>query len=183
MEERRRSPVVRALLVLVLFVVVTVLVLGDIHPTTTKAVAGRHVSTTTTTPVPPTPDHDDHHPTQQGTRAGGQRLRGHRGRRRGQRPTAAGGWALLPPTNASARVTASHVYYVAGFKQQSRRHRLVTAASGHLGGPVHHRGPDQLHRDGRSDSWSSGRTWLTRPAPPPPLTRADATPRRTRTGG
>ncbi len=30
-----------------------------------------------------------------------------------------GGWSLLPPVNATARVTTSHVYYVAGFNAQA----------------------------------------------------------------
>jgi LytR cell envelope-related transcriptional attenuator len=29
------------------------------------------------------------------------------------------GWSMLPPVNASARVTSSHVYYVAGREQQA----------------------------------------------------------------
>ena len=129
---------IRALLVLVLFVAVTVLVLSDIHPTTTKAATGSTSGPTTTTTTPTETrsepsDHDHHHhPSEQGAGAGGQCRGGHRGRRRRQRRSCRpGGWALLPPTNASAQVTASQVYYLAGFKAAGRRHRLATAAPGH----------------------------------------------------
>ncbi len=114
---------IRALLVLVLFVVVTVVVLSDIHPTTTKAVAGsatgptttsttvRHSThpTTTTTTVPPSKV-----PVLVANAAG---ISGAAAAVSAQlRP---GGWALLPPTNASAQATVSHVYYLAGFNPQA----------------------------------------------------------------
>ena len=117
-------PVVRALLVLVLFVVVTVLVLSEIHPTTTKAVSGSaSVSTTTTTR-----SHPAHHSTTTTTTttppskvhvlvANASGVNGAAAAVSAQLKPA--GWALLPPTNASAVVTASHVYYVAGFKPEA----------------------------------------------------------------
>lgn len=113
---------VRALLVLVLFVVVTVLVLSEIHPTT-KAVSGSaSVSTTTTTRPNPA-----HHSTTTTTTTPPGKVPVLVANASGVNGAAAAvsaqlkpaGWALLPPTNASAEVTASHVYYVAGFKPEA----------------------------------------------------------------
>ena len=113
---------VRALLVLVLFVVVTVLVLSDIHPTSTKATpasaSGATTTTTTTKSTHPPPTTTTIPPSKvpvvvanasgiSGAAAAiSAQLQPH-------------GWALLPPTNASTQVTESHVYYVAGFEPQA----------------------------------------------------------------
>ena len=70
----------------------------------------------------------------------------------------AGGLDLQAPINASAEVTTSHVYYVAGQKAAAD----AIAASLHLPAtavvPVHDRGPGQLHRHGRGRWWWSVRT-------------------------
>jgi cytoskeletal protein RodZ len=115
---------VRALLVLILFVVVTVLVLSEIHPTTTKAASEpASVSTTTTTPS----NHTHHSTTTTTTTTPPSKVPVVVANASGINGAAAAvtaqlkpdGWALLPPTNASAEVTASHVYYVAGFKPEA----------------------------------------------------------------
>jgi hypothetical protein len=116
--------VVRALLVLVLFVVVTVLVLSEIHPATTKAASGSASESTTTT-IQSKPAHHSTTTTTTTTPPGNvpvlvanaSRVNGAAAAVSAQLKPA--GWALLPPTNASTEVTASHVYYVAGFKPEA----------------------------------------------------------------
>jgi hypothetical protein len=110
----RAFPVVRALIVLVAFVVATVLLLGVIHPTSESTVSSsstattrppHSVATTTTTPPSRVPVLVANASDVTGAAAAvSTKLQ-------------AGGWDLLPPTNASARVTASNVYYVAGQQQ------------------------------------------------------------------
>ena len=108
---------------LVAFVVITVLVLGVIHPTTSGTVAGTSVSTTTTatthpttttTTVPPS-----HVPVLVANASG---ITGAAGAVSTQLQTA--GWDVLPPVNASTQVTKSNVYYVAG--QQKAAEAVAT---------------------------------------------------------
>lgn len=117
-------PVFRAFIVLVLFVVVTVLVLSEIHPNTTKAVAGSASGATTTTTT--TPKKSTHSSTTTTTIAPSKvpvlvaNAAGVNGAAAAvSAQLKPGGWALLPPTNASAQVTVSHVYYLAGFIPQA----------------------------------------------------------------
>jgi len=112
-------PVGRTLAVLVVFVLATLLLVGQIHPGVAVSTAGRP---TTTTSAPT------------GTTTG--RSRTTATEPRGKVPVlvanasgatgAAGlvstrlqaaGWDVLPPVNASSTVTASSVYYVTGHQQ------------------------------------------------------------------
>jgi hypothetical protein len=109
--------------VLVAFVVVTVLVLGVIHPTTSGTGAGTSVTTTTvlthptttTTTVPPS-----HVPVLVANASG---ITGAATAISAQLQTA--GWDVLPPVNASTQVTHSNVYYVAG--QQKAAEAVATS--------------------------------------------------------
>lgn len=125
---------IKAGVVLVAFVVTTVLVLGVIHPTTaTPGAAGTAtgpsvstttkppVATTTTTTAPP------HVPVLAANASG---VPGAAGSVTTQLQTS--GWDMLPPVNASARVTVSNVYYVAGQKaaaQAAAKAMLLPASS------------------------------------------------------
>lgn len=94
------------------FVVVTVLVLGVIHPTTSGTVAVPAASTTTTTAHPTTTTTTappSHVPVLVANASG---ITGAAGAISTQLQTA--GWNVLPPVNGSAQVTKSNVYYVAG---------------------------------------------------------------------
>ena len=115
---------VRAGIVLVAFVVVTVLVLGVIHPTmpgtgagpsVTTTTAPAHPTTTTTTTAPPS-----HVPVLAANASG---ITGAAGAVSTQLQTA--GWNVLPPVNASTQVTKSNVYYVAG--QQKTAEAVATS--------------------------------------------------------
>jgi hypothetical protein len=110
--------------VLVAFVVVTVLVLGVIHPTTPTTGASASVSTTTTAPTHPTTTTTtvppSHVPVLVANASG---ITGAAGAVTTQ--LQAGGWDLLPPVNASAQVTKSNVYYVAG--QQKAAESIATS--------------------------------------------------------
>ena len=105
------------------FVVVTVLVLGVIHPTTTGTSVGTSVTTTTapthptttTTTVPPS-----HVPVLVANASG---ITGAATAISAQLQTA--GWDVLPPVNASTQVTKSNVYYVAG--QQKAADAVATS--------------------------------------------------------
>jgi hypothetical protein len=109
---------VRALLVLIAFVVATVLLLGAVHPRTTTEVAASSSSTTTTTPT---------HPTTTTTTVPPSKVPVLVANASGVAGAAAavsnqlhpGGWNLLPPVNATARLAASRIYYVAGFLAQA----------------------------------------------------------------
>jgi hypothetical protein len=115
-------PIGRAALVLVAFVVATVLLLGVIHPTTTSSSTGSApaVSTTTTTTRPA-------HPASTTTTFPPSKVPVLVANASGVTGAAAtvsnelqpGGWDLLPPVNATAHVTSSHVYYVAGQQQSA----------------------------------------------------------------
>jgi hypothetical protein len=118
-------PVARAVIVLAGFVITTVLVLGVIHPTpsTSGTAAGSSAATTTqpphetttTTTAPPS-----HVPVLVANASG---VSGAAGVVTTELQTA--GWTVLPPVNASARVTTSNVYYVAG--QQRAAQSLATS--------------------------------------------------------
>jgi hypothetical protein len=117
--------VARAVIVLAGFVITTVLVLGVIHPTpsTSGGAAGSSATTTTqpphatttTTTAPPA-----HVPVLVANASG---VTGAAGVVTTELQTA--GWTVLPPVNASARVTTSSVYYVAG--QQRAAEALATS--------------------------------------------------------
>lgn len=124
---------VKAAVVLVAFVVTTVLVLGVVHPTAVTGGAGTAagpsvstttkppVATTTTTTAPP------HVPVLAANASG---VAGAAGSVTTQLQTA--GWDMLPPVNASARVTVSNVYYLAGQKtaaQAAAKALLLPAGS------------------------------------------------------
>ena len=83
----RRIPIVRALIVLVAFVVATSAARG--HPPDVRQSTASSVHSTTT-PSRPSPEHHDHGPAQPGPGPGRQRLGHHRGRRRRLHPAAAG---------------------------------------------------------------------------------------------
>lgn len=109
------TPVLRALVVLLAFVLVTVLVLAEIHPsstsgsnptTTTVPRSSTHTTPTTTT-IPPAKVAV--------VVANGSGVNGAAGAVTDELKP--GGWNLLPPTDASAEVTASQVYYVAGYER------------------------------------------------------------------
>lgn len=107
------------------FVVTTVLVLGVIHPTTSTS--GTAVGSSPTTTAPPV------HPTTTTTTAppshvpvlvaNASGVSGAAGVVTTELQTA--GWTVLPPVNASARVTTSNVYYVAG--QQKAAQSVATS--------------------------------------------------------
>ena len=103
---------------LVAFVVVTVLVLGVIHPTTSGTGASPSV-TTTTAPAHPTTTTTTvptaHVPVLVANASG---ITGAAEAVTNQLKPA--GWALLTPVNASAQVTKSNVYYLAGQEQSAK---------------------------------------------------------------
>jgi hypothetical protein len=113
-------PIVRAVIVLVVFVAATALMLGEIHPTTTKTASGSAPAPTTSTTRPT-------HPTTTITTIAPNRVPVLVANASGVAGAAAavstqlqaGGWDLLPPVNASADVPTSHVYYVAGFQKEA----------------------------------------------------------------
>ena len=117
-------PAVRAAIVLVAFVVVTVLVLGVIHPTTSGIGASSPTVTTTTVPGHPTTTTTtvppSHVPVLVANASG---ITGAATAVTTQLQTA--GWDLQPPVNASAQVTKSSVYYVAG--QQKSAEAVATS--------------------------------------------------------
>jgi hypothetical protein len=139
-------PVVRACIVLALFVAATALILGEIHPTSTKSAPATAASTTaptksisTTTPTSTTrPTHSTHstHSATTTTTIPPGRVSVLVANASGITGAAAdistelqaSGWDMLPPVNASANVTSSNVYYVAGFQHQA----TSIAASLHL---------------------------------------------------
>jgi LytR cell envelope-related transcriptional attenuator len=124
-------PTLRALIVLVVFVAVTVLVLSDIHPAATKTASGSTATTTTTTTTTrPT------HPTTTTTTippnkvpvvvANASGVTGAAAKISSQLAT--GGWDMLAPVNATSEVTTSSVYFVAGFQSEAE----IIASSLHL---------------------------------------------------
>jgi hypothetical protein len=126
-------PVVRAIIVLVLFVVVTVLVLGEIHPPAAKSASA---AAPTSVPASPTSTTKPAHPSTTTTTiapskvsvlvANGTEVSGAAATITNQLQPA--GWDLLTPVDASAQVPASRVYYVAGFQQPA----ATVATSLHL---------------------------------------------------
>jgi hypothetical protein len=120
---------IRASIVVVAFVVTTVLLLGVIHPAATKSATASAPSTSTST-SPPT------HPTTTTSTAPVSKASVLVANASGVTGAAAtvtnrlqtGGWTLLPPVNASTKVTSSHVYYLAGQQHAAD----AVAASLHL---------------------------------------------------
>lgn len=113
-------PVGRTLVVLALFVVVTVVLLGQVHPTTTVVPAAGAPATT----APPGSPSTTSTPAGNGTAtttppgkvpvlvANGSGVTGAAGLISTRLQTA--GWEVLPPVNASSNVGTSTVYYVSG---------------------------------------------------------------------
>jgi LytR cell envelope-related transcriptional attenuator len=118
-------PTLRAVVLLVVFVVVAIIALGKVHgptnaasvappstvasgsTTTTVAHAGSTTTTSTTHPPGSVPVLVANATSVSGAAAGV------------SNQLQAVGWSMLPPVNASARVTSSHVYYVAGREQEA----------------------------------------------------------------
>jgi LytR cell envelope-related transcriptional attenuator len=99
--------------------VTTVLVLGVIHPTTSSSgVAANSSVTTTTRPAVPTTTTTTAPPHVPVLAANASSVPGAAGSVTTQLQTA--GWDMLPPVNASARVTVTNVYYVAGQKSAAQ---------------------------------------------------------------
>jgi hypothetical protein len=109
-------------MVLIAFIVATAVALGQVHPTdhsTSAAVATTAPVTSTTHPVAhpatTTPSTTTTPPAKVSVLvANGSNVSGAAGTTSTQ--LQAGGWKLLPPVNASSNVTASVVYYVAGYQ-------------------------------------------------------------------
>ncbi len=115
---------------LVAFVLTTVLVLGVIHPTTSVMGARTgSAASTTTKPAAPTTTTTTAPPHVPVLAANASGVPGAAGSVTTQLQTA--GWDMLPPVNASARVTVTNVYYVAGQKgvAQSVAKALLLPAS------------------------------------------------------
>jgi len=119
-------PMGRALIVLVMFVLATVLLLRVVHPSTTTSATGPASTTPTTSgsAAPTTTTPASHVTTTTGAHppstvpvlvANASAVTGAAATVTNQLQV--GGWAMKPPVNASARVPASHVYYVAGQEQ------------------------------------------------------------------
>ena len=121
--EPEHAPLVgRAAMVLIAFIVATAVALGQVHPaghSTSAAVATTAPVTSTTHPVAhpatTTPSTTTTPPAKVSVLvANGSNVSGAAGTTSTQ--LQAGGWKLLPPVNASSNVTASVVYYVAGYQ-------------------------------------------------------------------
>ncbi len=120
---RRRAPIGRAVVVLALFVVATVLLLGRIHQTATTASAGSPAegssTTTTTHPAVPTTTTAPRPP------ANVPVLAANASGVAGAAATIsarlqADGWTVQAPTNATTNQPTSHVYYLAGKEAEAR---------------------------------------------------------------
>lgn len=138
----RGLPAVKAGIVLAIFVVVTVLLLGVIHPATATPATGSATATTAgstgataTTAAPPrstTPTHS----TSPTTTVAPSKVSVLVANASGVTGAAAavtaelkpGGWTMEPPVNASEKVTSSSVYYLAGDQQPA----LAVASALHL---------------------------------------------------
>ncbi len=126
-------PTLRAVALLAVFVVVAIISLGKVQGTTTPSVAS---PTTTSPPTATTTTHAGS--THGGSTHAGSTTTTSTTHPPGSVPVlvanatgvsgAAGavsnelqavGWSMLPPVNASARVSSSHVYYVAGRQQEA----------------------------------------------------------------
>ena len=112
---------IRALIVLALFILATVLLLGAIHPTATTSSTGspavatpstttttRPVPTTTTIPAKRVPVMVANATTVPGAAAAV------------SAKLEPGGWDLLPPVDATAQLPTSSVYYLAGFEPEAK---------------------------------------------------------------
>lgn len=106
---------IKAGIVLVAFVVTTVLVLGVIHPTTTSGTSSGPAVSTTTAPSHPATTTTTTAPSGVPVlAANASGVPGAAGAVTTQLQTS--GWDMVPPVNASVRVTTSKVFYVAGQK-------------------------------------------------------------------
>ena len=102
-----------------LFVAATVLLLGVIHPTTPASSAAPGAAATTTTTTHPVPTTTTIPPSRVPVLvANGSGVAGAAAAVRNELQP--GGWDLLPPANATARVPSSTVYYVAGYEPQAK---------------------------------------------------------------
>ena len=114
-------PIGRAVIVLAMFVLATVLLLRGTHlsattSATTSATGSASTTPTTTHPSSPTTTTTAHPPSSVPVLvANASRVSGAAGTVTNQLQV--GGWAMQPPVNASAQVPTSHVYYVAGQEQ------------------------------------------------------------------
>jgi LytR cell envelope-related transcriptional attenuator len=119
-------PTLRALALLAVFVVVAIVSLGKVHGTTTPSVA----SPTTTAPPKTVAHSGSTHASSTTTTstthppgsvpvlvANATAVSGAAGDVSNE--LQAVGWSMLPPVNASTRVSSSHVYYVAGREQEA----------------------------------------------------------------
>lgn len=105
---------IKAAVVLVAFVVTTVLVLGVIHPTTTSGTSSGPAVSTTTAPSHPATTTTTAPSGVPVLAANASGVPGAAGAVTTQLQTS--GWDMVPPVNASVRVTTSKVFYVAGQK-------------------------------------------------------------------
>jgi len=138
----RGVPAVKAGLVLAAFVVVTVLLLGVIHPATAvssaraPAIAAPPATGTTGTTAPASPTTTAPRSTNPTTTVAPSKVAVLVANASGVTGAAAavsselqpGGWSMEPPVNASAKVTTSSVYYLAGQRQPA----LAIASALHL---------------------------------------------------
>ncbi len=118
-------PIGRAVIVLAMFVLATVLLLRVTHlsattsatgSATTSATGSASTTPTTTHPSSPTTTTTAHPPSSVPVLvANASRVSGAAATVTNQLQV--GGWAMQPPVNASAQVPTSHVYYVAGQEQ------------------------------------------------------------------
>jgi hypothetical protein len=129
-------PILRACIVLVLFVAATVVVLSELHPTSNKSGSGTASAVTSSTSTTRPTTKKSTHSTTTTTTIPPNKVPVVVANASGVTGAAAtistqleaGGWDLLPPVNATADVPTSHVYYVAGFLESA----AVIASSLHL---------------------------------------------------
>jgi hypothetical protein len=136
----RGLPVARAGLVLVAFVVVTILLLGVIHPSAAKSASGSAASPAVGTTIPTAASSPSTtsptHSTTPTTTVAPSKVSVLVANASGVTGAAAsvtnelqpGGWNLASPVNASAKVATSSIYYLAGQQQSA----LAIASTLHL---------------------------------------------------
>ena len=126
--DRRPFPFARAVLLLVLFVILAVLLVSQVHPTAIKGSAtSPQVAATTTTAPHPTTTTTTVPPTNVPVLvANGSTSSGAAGDLSNQLRSA--GWSVLPAVNATISVAKSSVYYAAGQEGPAR----AIASSLHL---------------------------------------------------
>jgi hypothetical protein len=133
----RGLPVARAGLVLVAFVVVTILLLGVIHPSAAKSASGSAASPAVGTTIPTAASSPSTtsptHSTTPTTTVAPSKVSVLVANASGVTGAAAsvtnelqpGGWNLASPVNASAKVATSSVYYLAGQQQSALASTVV----------------------------------------------------------